>query len=44
MSGSEPRFSLLTAARLLDGTRPMPLEDAAVLLDGDRIAPPGAAW
>jgi imidazolonepropionase-like amidohydrolase len=38
MSGSEPRFSLLTAARLLDGTQPTPLEDAAVLLDGDRIA------
>jgi imidazolonepropionase-like amidohydrolase len=38
MTGSAPRFSLLTAARLLDGTRPAPLEDGAVLLDGERIA------
>jgi imidazolonepropionase-like amidohydrolase len=38
MTVSNPRFWLLTAARLLDGTERVPLENAALLLDGDRIA------
>jgi imidazolonepropionase-like amidohydrolase len=38
MTGSTPRFSLLTAARLLDGVQLAPLEDAGLLLDGERIA------
>jgi imidazolonepropionase-like amidohydrolase len=38
MTGPAPRFSLLTAARLLDGTQPAPVEDAALLLDGERVA------
>ena len=38
MTGPAPRFSLLTAARLLDGAQPAPLEDAALLLDGERVA------
>ena len=38
MTGPAPRFSLLTAARLLDGAQPAPLDDAALLLDGERVA------
>jgi hypothetical protein len=38
MTEGTPRFSLLSAARLLDGTQGAPLEDAALLLDGERIA------
>jgi imidazolonepropionase-like amidohydrolase len=37
MTGPAPRFSLLTAARLLDGTQPAPLDNAALLLDGERV-------
>ena len=33
-----PQFTILTAARLLDGTGGPALEDAAVLMDGDTIA------
>lgn len=32
------RFALLTAARLLDGSGAPPRQDAALLLDGDRVA------
>jgi imidazolonepropionase-like amidohydrolase len=33
-----PRFTLLTAARLLDGTDARPLEDAACLIEAGRLA------
>jgi imidazolonepropionase-like amidohydrolase len=33
-----PRFTLLTAARLLDGSPASPVEPAALLIDGERIA------
>jgi len=38
-----PRFTLITAERLLDGSGGLPVEHAAVLLDGDRIAALGRA-
>jgi imidazolonepropionase-like amidohydrolase len=35
--GSPARFSLLSAARLLDGGGGAPVADASILLDGDRV-------
>jgi imidazolonepropionase-like amidohydrolase len=37
------RYKLITAARLLDGSGAMPVESAALLMDGDRIAALGRA-
>ena len=38
MSGTPAQFTLLTAARLLDGSGKPPLESAALLIEGERIA------
>ena len=38
MTQSPPRFTLITAARLLDGSGAAPVEQAALLIDGDRVA------
>jgi imidazolonepropionase-like amidohydrolase len=38
-----PRFTLLTAARLLDGTGTPPLAEAALLVEGDRVVKLGRA-
>jgi imidazolonepropionase-like amidohydrolase len=38
MTSPAPRFTLLTAARLLDGSERPPIQPGALLLDGDRIA------
>jgi imidazolonepropionase-like amidohydrolase len=38
MSGAPAQFTLLTAARLLDGSGNPPLESAALLIEGGRIA------
>src|SRR5262247_1126001 len=38
MAQPSARFTLLTAARLLDGSGAAPVEQAALLIDGDRIA------
>ena len=38
MSGAPAQFILLTAARLLDGSGNPPLESAALLIEGGRIA------
>ena len=35
---ASPRFTLITAARLVDGSGAAPVEPAAVLMEGDRIA------
>ncbi len=35
---ASPRFTLITAARLVDGSDAAPVEPAAVLMEGDRIA------
>ena len=43
MTTPPPRFTLITAERLLDGSGGLPVEHAAVLLDGDRIAALGRA-
>jgi imidazolonepropionase-like amidohydrolase len=37
MSEPSARFTLITAARLLDGTGAAPIEQAALLIEGDRI-------
>jgi imidazolonepropionase-like amidohydrolase len=37
MTDAPARFTLLTAARLLDGSGAAPLEQAALLIEGDRI-------
>src|SRR5215467_2932324 len=37
MSETPARFTLLTAARLLDGSGGAPIEQAALLLEGDRV-------
>jgi imidazolonepropionase-like amidohydrolase len=36
-AGSPARFTLLTAARLLDGAGVVPLADAAILIEADRV-------
>lgn len=41
MPNPNPDFTLLTADRLIDGTGAPPLERAAVLIDGNRIAAVG---
>ena len=41
MPDASPRFTLLTAARLLDGSAAAPIEDGALLLEGDRIVSVG---
>ena len=41
MTNPAPDFTLLTADRLIDGTGSPPLERAAILLEGDRIAAVG---
>lgn len=38
MPGTPAQFTLLTAARLLDGSGNPPLESAALLLEGERVA------
>jgi imidazolonepropionase-like amidohydrolase len=38
MTDTSTRFTLITAARLLDGTDARPIEQAALLMEGDRIA------
>jgi imidazolonepropionase-like amidohydrolase len=43
MSAAPTRFLLLTAARLLDGSECSPVQPAALLLDGDRVARLGPA-
>ncbi|HEV8583351.1 MAG TPA: amidohydrolase family protein [Methylomirabilota bacterium] len=43
MPQSATRFTLLTAARLLDGNGAAPVERAAVLIDGDRVVGLGRA-
>jgi imidazolonepropionase-like amidohydrolase len=37
MTDTSTRFTLITAARLLDGTGAPPIEQAALLIEGDRI-------
>ena len=37
MTDAPTRFTLITAARLLDGTGAMPIEQAALLMEDDRI-------
>jgi imidazolonepropionase-like amidohydrolase len=43
MTATTTRFTLITAARLLDGSAAAPVEHAALLIDGDRIAALGRA-
>src|SRR5882672_7346861 len=43
MAQPAPRFTLITAARLLDGSGAVAIEQAAVLIDGDRVAGFGRA-
>jgi imidazolonepropionase-like amidohydrolase len=38
MPEASPRFVLLTAARLLDGSEGAPVDDAALLIEGERVA------
>lgn len=38
MDDPRPRFTLLTASRLLDGTGSAPIEPAALLIEAERIA------
>jgi imidazolonepropionase-like amidohydrolase len=38
MSETPPQFTLITAARLIDGSGNTPLESAALLVEGERIA------
>jgi len=41
MTHASPRFTLLTAARLLDGDRAEAVQPGAILIDGDLIAAAG---
>jgi imidazolonepropionase-like amidohydrolase len=43
MAETSPRFRLITAARLLDGSGARPVGPAGLLIDGDRIVAVGAA-
>src|SRR6266550_3933040 len=43
MTQPSARFTLITAARLLDGTAAAAVEQAALLIDGDRVADLGRA-
>ena len=43
MAPPASRYTLLTAARLLDGSGSAPIEQAALLMDGDRVAALGRA-
>jgi len=43
MAPPSPRYTLLTAARLLDGSGSAAVEQAALLIDGDRVAGLGRA-
>jgi imidazolonepropionase-like amidohydrolase len=43
MTGPPARFTVITAARLLDGSGMRPVERAALLIDGERIVAAGAA-
>src|SRR2546428_8913663 len=43
MTQPSARFTLITAARLLDGTGAAAVEQAALLIDGDRVADLGRA-
>src|SRR5437899_2230338 len=43
MTQPSARFTLITAARLLDGTGSAAVEQAALLIDGDRVADLGRA-
>src|SRR5262249_56774639 len=43
MAQPSARFTLLTAARLLDGSGAAPVEQAALLIDGTRVAGLGRA-
>jgi len=43
MAPPSPRYTLLTAARLLDGSGGAAVEQAALLIDGDRVAAFGRA-
>src|SRR5258707_15250946 len=43
MASPSPRYTLLTAARLLDGSGGAAVEQAALLIDGDRVAGLGRA-
>jgi len=43
MAPPSPRYTLLTAARLLDGSGGAAVEQAALLIDGDRVAGLGRA-
>src|SRR5260370_34439857 len=43
MPDSSSRFTLITAARLLDGTGAGPIDQAAVLIEGDHIVSLGRA-
>ena len=43
MSAPAPRYTLITAARLLDGSGAAAVEQAALLIDGDRVAALGRA-
>src|SRR5438046_4710151 len=43
MTPPPPRYTLLTAARLLDGSGSAAVEQAALLIDGDRVAGLGRA-
>jgi imidazolonepropionase-like amidohydrolase len=43
MSGSQTRFTLVTAARLLDGSGAPAIDQGALLMEGDRIAGLGRA-
>src|SRR5438874_9985872 len=43
MAFPSARFTLITAARLLDGSGAPPIEPAALLVDGDRVAAVGPA-
>src|SRR5256885_16764191 len=43
MTQPSARFTLITAARLLDGTGAAAVEHAALLIDGDRVADLGRA-
>ena len=43
MTGPTPRFTLLTASRLIDGSGDPPVAPAALLIDGDRVVRLGRA-
>src|SRR5438270_13779121 len=43
MAPPSPRYTLLTAARLLDGSGGAAVDQAALLIDGDRVAGLGRA-